>query len=104
MGGGTPVEFGTIGICDGMVIGTDGMKYSLPSRELIADSVETMAKAHICDALVLVCACDKIIPGMIMGALRLDIPFIVVTGGPMLPGNPRDTSVEEIKELYLKLM
>lgn len=87
MGGGTPVEFGTIGICDGMVMGTDGMKYSLPSRELIADSVETMAKAHICDAIVLVCGCDKIIPGMIMGALRLDIPFIVVTGGPMIPGN-----------------
>lgn len=87
MGGGTPVEFGTIGICDGLVMGTDGMKYSLPSRELIADSVETMAKAHICDAVVLVCGCDKIIPGMIMGALRLDIPFIVVTAGPMLPGN-----------------
>ncbi|MBQ6164399.1 MAG: dihydroxy-acid dehydratase [Clostridia bacterium] len=87
MSGGTPVEFGTIGICDGMVMGTEGMKYSLPSRELIADSVETMAKAHICDALVLVCGCDKIIPGMIMGALRVDVPFIVVTAGPMLPGS-----------------
>ena len=94
MGGGTPVEFSTIGICDGIVMGTDGMKYSLPSRELIADSVETMAKAHICDALVLVCGCDKIIPGMIMGALRLDIPFIVVTGGPMLPGNHRGQRVD----------
>ncbi len=94
MGGGTPVEFGTIGVCDGMIMGTDGMKYSLPSRELIADSVETMAKAHICDALVLVCACDKIIPGMIMGALRLDIPFIVVTGGPMLPGNHNGERVD----------
>ena len=94
MGGGTPVEFGTIGICDGMVMGTEGMKYSLPSRELIADSVETMAKAHICDALVLVCGCDKIIPGMIMGALRLDIPFIVVTGGPMLPGNYKGERVD----------
>ena len=94
MGGGTPVEFGTIGICDGMVMGTDGMKYSLPSRELIADSVETMARAHICDALVLVCGCDKIIPGMIMGALRLDIPFIVVTGGPMLPGNYKGQRVD----------
>lgn len=94
MGGGTPVEFGTIGICDGMVMGTEGMKYSLPSRELIADSVETMAKAHICDAVVLVCGCDKIIPGMIMGALRLDIPFIVVTGGPMLPGNYRGERVD----------
>ncbi len=94
MGGGTPVEFSTIGVCDGMIMGTDGMKYSLPSRELIADSVETMAKAHICDALVLVCACDKIIPGMIMGALRLDIPFIVVTGGPMLPGNHKGQRVD----------
>ena len=94
MGGGTPVEFGTIGVCDGMIMGTDGMKYSLPSRELIADSVETMAKAHICDALVLVCACDKIIPGMIMGALRLDVPFIVVTAGPMLPGNHNGERVD----------
>ena len=94
MGGGTPVEFGTIGICDGMVMGTDGMKYSLPSRELIADSVETMAKAHICDALVLVCGCDKIIPGMIMGALRIDLPFIVVTGGPMLPGRYNGSRVD----------
>ena len=100
MGGGTPVEFGTIGICDGMVMGTDGMKYSLPSRELIADSVETMAKAHICDALVLVCGCDKIIPGMIMGALRLDIPFIMVTAGPMLPGhyNGERVDVQSIAE------
>ena len=100
MGGGTPVEFGTIGICDGMVMGTDGMKYSLPSRELIADSVETMAKAHICDAVALVCGCDKIIPGMIMGALRLDIPFIVVTAGPMLPGsyNGERVDVQSIAE------
>ena len=100
MNGGTPVEFGTIGICDGMVMGTDGMKYSLPSRELIADSVETMAKAHICDAIVLVCGCDKIIPGMIMGALRLDIPFIVVTAGPMLPGqyNGARVDVQSIAE------
>ena len=94
MGGGTPVEFGTIGVCDGMIMGTDGMKYSLPSRELIADSVETMAKAHICDAIVLVCGCDKIIPGMIMGALRLDLPFIVVTAGPMLPGHYNGARVD----------
>ena len=100
MGGGTPVEFGTIGICDGMVMGTDGMKYSLPSRELIADSVETMAKSHICDAIVLVCGCDKIIPGMIMGALRIDIPTIVVTAGPMLPGsyNGERVDVQSIAE------
>ena len=106
MGGGTPVEFGTIGICDGLVMGTEGMKYSLPSRELIADSVETMAKAHICDALVLVCGCDKIIPGMIMGALRLDIPFIVVTAGPMLPGhyNGERVDVQSIAECAGKVI
>lgn len=100
MGGGTPVEFGTIGICDGMVMGTEGMKYSLPSRELIADSVESMAKAHICDAIVLVCGCDKIIPGMLMGALRIDIPTIVVTAGPMLPGhyNGERVDVQSIAE------
>ena len=94
MGGGTPIEFSTIGICDGIVMGTPGMKYSLPSRELIADSVETMAKAHTCDAIVLICGCDKIIPGMIMGALRLDIPTIVVTGGPMLAGCYRGKRVD----------
>lgn len=70
------------------------MKYSLPSRELIADSVESMAASHVCDAIVLVCACDKIIPGMIMGALRLDIPVIVVTGGPMLAGNHKGKRVD----------
>jgi len=94
MGGGTPIEFSTIGICDGIVMGGLGMRYSLPSRELIADSVETMANSHTCDALVLVCSYDKIIPGMIMGALRLDIPFIVVTGGPMLAGNYRGKRVD----------
>jgi len=94
MGGGTPVEFSTIGICDGIVMGTQGMRYSLPSRELIADSVETMGLSHVCDALVLVCSCDKIIPGMIMGALRLDIPFVVMTGGPMLAGNYKGKRVD----------
>ncbi len=100
MAGGTPVEFSTVAICDGIVAGTPGCKYSLPSRELIADSVETMAKSHICDALVLVCACDKIIPGMIMGALRVDIPTIVVTGGPMMAGsyNGRRVDVQDIAE------
>ena len=98
--GGVAMEFNTIAVCDGIAMGHSGMKYSLPSRELIADSVETMAKAHICDALVLVCGCDKIIPGMIMGALRLDIPFIVVTAGPMLPGryHGRRVDVQSIAE------
>jgi dihydroxy-acid dehydratase len=84
--GGTPFEFNTIGICDGIAMGHEGMKYSLPSREIIADAVESMARAHGFDGLVLIPTCDKIVPGMIMGAIRLNIPFIVVTGGPMLPG------------------
>ena len=84
--GGTPFEFNTIAICDGIAMGHEGMRYSLPSRELIADSVESMAQAHRLDALVLVTNCDKITPGMLMAAARLDIPAIVVTGGAMESG------------------
>jgi len=86
MVGGVPFEFSTIGVCDGLAMNHEGMKYSLPSRELIADSIEVMAKAHAFDALVLVPNCDKIVPGMIMGALRVNIPTILVSGGPMLAG------------------
>ncbi|SFM86452.1 dihydroxy-acid dehydratase [Thermodesulforhabdus norvegica] len=86
MAGGTPVEFPVIGVCDGIAMNHEGMKYSLASRELIADSVELMAKAHPFDGLVLIPNCDKIIPGMLMAALRLNIPSIVVSGGPMLAG------------------
>ena len=86
MAGGTPMTFATIGICDGIAMGHQGMKYSLGSRELIADSVEVMAMAYPFDGLVLVPNCDKIIPGMLMAAARLDIPAIVVSGGPMLAG------------------
>ena len=86
MAGGVPFEFSTIGICDGIAMNHEGMKYPLPSRELIADSIEVMAKAHAFDALVLVPNCDKIVPGMIMGALRVNIPTILVSGGPMLAG------------------
>jgi len=86
MAGGVPFEFSTIGVCDGLAMNHEGMKYSLPSRELIADSIEVMAKAHAFDALVLVPNCDKIVPGMIMGALRVNIPTILVSGGPMLAG------------------
>ena len=86
MGGGTPIGFGTIGICDGIAMNHIGMKYSLGSRELIADSVEVMAKAHAFDALVLVSSCDKIVPGMLMAAARVDIPTILISGGPMLAG------------------
>jgi len=84
--GGTAFEFNTMAVCDGIAMGHEGMRYSLPSREIIADTVESMAKAHGFDGLVLIPSCDKIVPGMIMGALRLNIPFVVVTGGPMLPG------------------
>ena len=85
--GGMPMEFNTIGICDGIAMGHIGMKYSLPSRELIADSVETMVQAYQFDGLVLIASCDKIIPGMMIAAMRLNIPTIFVSGGPMLPGN-----------------
>ncbi len=83
--GGIPFEFGVIGICDGIAMGHEGMKYALPSRELIADSVEVMVQAHRFDGIVFVGSCDKIVPGMLMSAMRLDIPAIVVTGGPMMP-------------------
>jgi dihydroxy-acid dehydratase len=86
MAGGVPIEFGGIGVCDGIAMNHEGMKYSLASRELIADSVEVMAKAHAFDALVLVPNCDKIIPGMLMAAARLNIPAIILSGGPMLAG------------------
>lgn len=84
MAGGTPVEFGAIGICDGISMGHEGMKYSLASRELIADSCEAMALAHGFDGLVFIPNCDKIVPGMLMAAARVNIPSIVVSGGPML--------------------
>ena len=84
--GGVPFEFNTIVVCDGIAMGHKGMHYSLPSRELIADSVETIAEAHALDGLVLIPNCDKVTPGMLMAAARLNIPAIVVTGGPMLCG------------------
>ena len=94
--GGTPLEFSTIGVCDGIAMNHIGMKYSLPSRELIADSVETMALAHAFDALVLVANCDKIVPGMIMGALRVNIPTVLISGGPMLAGMYKGKKVDLI--------
>jgi dihydroxy-acid dehydratase len=86
MAGGTPMEFFTIGICDGIIMGHEGMKYSLSSRELIADSIESMAMAYPFDGLVLIPNCDKIIPGMMMAAARLNIPTVLISGGPMLAG------------------
>ncbi|VVB84398.1 Dihydroxy-acid dehydratase [uncultured archaeon] len=94
MAGGVPFEFNTIGICDGIAMGHTGMKNSLPSRELIADSIELMVEAHQFDGMVMIPTCDKIVPGHLMAAGRLDIPAVVVTGGPMMPGivgdEPRD--------------
>ena len=87
MNGGTPVEFPAIGVCDGIAMGHEGMKYSLVTRELIADSIECMTKAHQFDALVMIPNCDKIVPGMLMAAARLDLPTVFVSGGPMLPGH-----------------
>lgn len=87
MAGGTPIMVPAIGVCDGIAMGHIGMKYSLASRELIADSVETMIMAHAFDGMVLVPNCDKIVPGMFMGALRVNLPAIIMSGGAMLPGN-----------------
>ena len=100
MAGGTPIEFGTIGVCDGIAMGHEGMKYSLGSRELIADSVEIMAKAHAFDGLVLIPNCDKIIPGMLMAAARVNIPTVVISGGPMLAGRykGKEISVTQVFE------
>jgi dihydroxy-acid dehydratase len=94
--GGVPFEFSTMAICDGIAMNHDGMRYSLASREIVADTVESMAQAHSLDALVLIPTCDKIVPGMLMAAARLDIPAIVVTGGPMLPGEYKGEAVDLI--------
>jgi len=96
MAGGTPVEFPVIGVCDGIAMGHTGMKYSLASRELIADSIEVMAIAHPFDGLVMITNCDKIIPGMLMAALRLNIPTIFISGGPMLAGTLDGKTVDLI--------
>ena len=96
MAGGTPMEFSTIGVCDGIAMGHEGMKYSLIYRELIADSAEVMAMAYPFDGLVFICNCDKIVPGMLMAMLRLNIPAIIVSGGPMLAGNSGDKTIDLI--------
>ncbi len=95
--GGMPVTFNTIGICDGIANGHSGMKYSLPSRHLIADSVEAMVEAHALDALVLIGACDKITPGMMMAAARIDIPSIFVNGGPMLASKHKGKKIDVVE-------
>lgn len=94
--GGVPFEFNTMAICDGMAMNHEGMNYSLASREIIADTVESMAQAHSLDGLVLIPTCDKVVPGMLMASARLDIPAILLTGGPMVPGTYKGKSVDLI--------
>ncbi len=100
--GGVPMEFNTIAVCDGIAMAHPGMKFSLPSRELIADSVETVARAHCFDALICIPNCDKIVPGMLLGALRVNIPTIFASGGPMAPGHHpktgKDTDLNSVFE------
>lgn len=96
IGGGTPLEFPTIAVCDGLAMNHEGMKYSLVSRELIADSIEVMAKAHGLDGLVLIPSCDKVVPAMLMAAARLNIPAIIVSGGPMLAGKMKGKKIDLI--------
>lgn len=94
--GGIPFEFDTMAVCDGIAMNHEGMKYSLPSREIIAATVESMAKGHSFDGLVLIPSCDKVVPGMIMGASRVDVPTIVLTGGPMAAGRYDNKNVDLI--------
>jgi dihydroxy-acid dehydratase len=98
--GGAPFEFNTIAVCDGIAMGHTGMKYSLASREIIADSVETMARAHCFDGLICIPNCDKIIPGMLMGAVRVNIPTIFVSGGPMAAGRAKDGKAIDLISIF----
>ena len=98
--GGVPFEFNTIAICDGIAMGHTGMKYSLPSREIIADSVESMARAHCFDGLVCIPNCDKIIPGMLMASVRVNIPTIFVSGGPMAAGKDSKGNIVDLSSLF----
>ena len=98
--GGVPFEFNTIAICDGIAMGHEGMKYSLPSRELIADTVETMVNAHPFDAMICIPNCDKIVPGMLMATMRLNIPTIFASGGPMRAGHKKDGSVCDLISVF----
>ncbi len=100
MAGGTPLEMDTIGVCDGIAMNHEGMRYSLTSREVIADSAECAIQGHQFDAVVFIPSCDKVVPGMLMAACRLDIPSIVVTGGPMLAGRDHDGSQTDLNTLF----
>ena len=102
MAGGTPLEFGTIGVCDGIAMGHEGMRYSLPSREVIADTVEIMVEAHRLDGVVMVTNCDKITPGFLLAAARLEVPVIIINGGPMMPGVYHNERID-FKDLMEKM-
>src|SRR5215210_8663990 len=99
--GGVPFEFNTIGVDDGIAMGHMGMKYSLPSRELIADCVETMIEAHRFDAMVCIPNCDKIVPGMFMGAMRVNVPTVFVSGGPMEAGKTADGKTVDLIDAFV---
>ncbi|MDP3063186.1 MAG: dihydroxy-acid dehydratase, partial [Chloroflexota bacterium] len=98
--GGVPFEFNTIGVDDGIAMGHEGMKFSLPSRELIADCVETMISAHWFDGMVCIPNCDKIVPGMLMGAMRTNVPAVFVSGGPMAAGRTRDGRAISLSQAF----
>src|ERR1700759_2165210 len=100
--GGVPFEFNTIGVDDGIAMGHLGMKYSLPSRELIADCVETMVRAHCFDGMVCIPNCDKIVPGMLMAAMRVNIPTVFVSGGPMAAGIAKQKAAHDDLAQYLQ--
>ena len=100
MAGGTPLQVNTIGVCDGIAMNHEGMKYSLTSREVIADSVECAIQGHQFDAMVLIPSCDKIVPGMLIAACRLNIPTMLVSGGPMLAGRGRHGEQTDLNSLF----
>ena len=100
MAGGTPMQMNTIGVCDGIAMNHEGMHYSLTSREVIADSVECAVQGHQFDAVVLIPACDKIVPGMLIAACRLDLPTMLVSGGPMLAGRDKSGNQTDLNTLF----
>ena len=103
--GGTPLEFPAIAVCDGISMNHEGMKYSLMSREVVCDSIEIMAKAHSLDGLILIPSCDKVVPGMLMAAARINIPSVVISGGPMLAGrfNNKNADITTVFEAVGKV-
>ncbi|MDR3846723.1 MAG: dihydroxy-acid dehydratase, partial [Eggerthellaceae bacterium] len=100
MAGGTPVQMTTIGVCDGIAMNHEGMRYSLTSREVIADSVECAVQGHQFDAMVLIPSCDKVVPGMLIAACRLNIPTILISGGPMLAGEDKCGNQTDLNTLF----